>query len=85
MFPGKCVRVRESVCSSGVFAVVLHMQVQELDLSGCNRLGSENFPLVALCCPNLQVLRMIGCSQVLFLFARCHSCGRTGSACTVMV
>ena len=40
------------------------MQVQELDLSGCSRLGSENFPLVALCCPNLQVLRLIGCCQV---------------------
>lgn len=38
--------------------------VQELDLSGCSRLGSENFPLVALCCPNLQVLRLIGCCQV---------------------
>ena len=39
-------------------------RILELDLSGCSRLASENFPLIAMACPSLQVLRLIGCSQV---------------------
>jgi hypothetical protein len=45
-------------------AITPNTRVIELDVSGCWRLSPANFPLIALCCPKLEILRMIACSQV---------------------
>ncbi len=55
----------------------VNTRLLELDLSGCSRLASENFPLIVMACPMLQLLRLIGCTQV--------SRGTTGVADGVVV